>query len=445
MFYFVYPLQKEVPCWWASFSSQMVDNMKPIILVSFTYSSLSGGYKRLYEILKRGKSEGIDYIIITDSTSCENAVKIFPDFMEILGQYKVIKRDFRKMATLSPGLKQLYSYKRILSLALFISRVAKEEDADLIVSPGEGTKRVLASYLASIFCSKPWTAIFQPTTYLLQPSYSLGPLNPLNILAHVSSKTSANNLSLISKIGFSVDLLSLLKAAEKTIILAVSKSVVEDFGYMNPRIKFVTITPGNGIELSKFSIELPENFDYHGVFFARLLPEKGIFDLIEIWKRVVKKMPNAKLAVCGIVEETEIVKKFLKEVSKYNLSNSIEFLGQQDEAKLLNIVANSYLTVYPSYVDSFSLVTLESLACGTPVIAYNIPAIRHNFSKCDAVFRCPTGDKACMADTIIHVLANIERKTLSITAKKFASLYDWTNVVKAEKEAYFKIIGHLGK
>jgi glycosyltransferase involved in cell wall biosynthesis len=96
-------------------------------------------------------------------------------------------------------------------------------------------------------------------------------------------------------------------------------------------------------------------------------------------------------------------------------------------------------------VDSFSLVTLESLACGTPVVAYDIPAIRHNFSKCDAVFRCPMGDKACMADTIIHVLTNMERKTLSITAKKFASLYDWTNVVKAEKEAYFKVIKHLGK
>jgi glycosyltransferase involved in cell wall biosynthesis len=417
--------------------------LRPIILVRFIYSSLSGGYKRLYEILKRGRSEGIDYIIVTDSESCENAVKIFPDFMDILGQYKVFKKDFKENGAVFPGLKQVFWCKRILSLALFISRVAKEEDADLIISPGEGTWGVLVCYLASIFCFKPWTAIFQPTTDLLQPSYLLGSLNPLNVLTHVNSKTSVNKQSLISKIGLGIDLLSLLKIAEKTIILTVSNSVVEDFGFMDPRIRFVTITPGNGIDMSKFPTELPENFNYHGVFFARLVPEKGIFDLIDIWKLVVKKMHNARLAVCGIVEEKEIVKKFLKEVSRYNLSHSIEFLGQQDEAKLLNIVANSYLTVYPSYADSFSLVTLESLACGTPVIAYNIPAIRHNFSKCDAVFRCPTDDKACMADTIIHVLTNIERKTLSITAKKFARLYDWTNVVKAEKEAYFKVIEYF--
>jgi glycosyltransferase involved in cell wall biosynthesis len=151
-------------------------------------------------------------------------------------------------------------------------------------------------------------------------------------------------------------------------------------------------------------------------------------------------MHNARLAVCGIVEKEGVVEKFLKEVSKYDLSDNIEFLGQQDAARLLDVVASSYLTVYPSYLDSFSLVTLESLACGTPVIAYDIPAIRHNFGKCDAVFRCPTGDEACMADKIIHVLTNADRKTLSIAAKKFASLYDWGNVIKAEKEAYIKVI-----
>jgi len=419
-----------------------MNELQPIILVRFIYSSLSGGYKRLYEVLKRGKSTGIDYIIVTDSKSCENAVKIFPDFLGVLGQYKVFKKDFKGNGVAFPGLKQLFSYKRLLSLALFISKVAKEEDADLIISPSEGAWGVLACYFASIFSSRPWTAIFQPTTDLLQPSHSLGQLNPLNILTHVNSKTSANNQSLISKIGLSIDLLSLLKAAEKTIILAVSNSVVEDFGFMNLRIRFVTITPGNGIDLSRLPRDLPENFVYHGVFFARLVPEKGIFDLIEIWKRVARKIPNARLAVCGIIEEKEIAKEFLKEVRKQNLNNSIGFFGEQDEVNLFSIVANSYLTVYPSYVDSFSLVTLESLACGAPVIAYDIPAIRHNFSKCEAVFRCPTGDKACMADTIIHVLTNRERKPLSTSAKKFASLYDWANVVKAEKEAYFKIIEH---
>jgi glycosyltransferase involved in cell wall biosynthesis len=206
----------------------------------------------------------------------------------------------------------------------------------------------------------------------------------LNILGHINQKITAKKLSLLSRIGLSIDLLSLLKTAEKTFVLAVSYSVVEDFSFLNSRIKFITITPGNGIDLSKFSGEISKDFNYHGVFFARLVPEKGLFDLIEIWESVIKKLPNAKLAVCGIGENAEVIHKFLKNVADHNLKDNIDFLGQQ-ESRLNDIVKHSYLTVYPSYADSFSLVTLESLACGTPVVAYDIPAIKYNFGRCKAV------------------------------------------------------------
>jgi glycosyltransferase involved in cell wall biosynthesis len=101
---------------------------------------------------------------------------------------------------------------------------------------------------------------------------------------------------------------------------------------------------------------------------------------------------------------------------------------------------NSYLTINPSYVDAFSLVTLESLACGTPVVAYNLPASRHNFGKCKAVFRSPVGNKAKMAETIFRVLTQTNRQALTEEALKWAISYDWNNVVKAERDAYTLVI-----
>jgi glycosyltransferase involved in cell wall biosynthesis len=354
--------------------------MKPLIVVKFTHSLLSGGYKRLYEILKRGKFEDITYVIVTDSTSFENAAKIFPDFPRILKEYKVfIRKNSGKNGSQLPVLKQAYSYKRILSLGLSIYRVAKRENVDLIISPSEGLETLAASYLASVLCSKPFTAIFQPTSYLFQSSSSTEPLNPLNALSHVNTKTPVED-SLLSKIGFSIDLLSLLKIAEKTVLLTVSKSVSKELARMNPRLEFITITPGNGIDSVTFSVCSREHSNQQrAIFFARLIQEKGIFDLIDIWKEVIKKLPNAKLTVCGIEEKPEVLTEFLNEISNNNLNGNIEFLGQLDETKLFGLIANSYLTVYPSYVDSFSLVTLESLACGTPVIAYDLPAIKTNF------------------------------------------------------------------
>lgn len=418
-------------------------DIKPVIDVTFTNSSLSGGYKRLYEVLKRGKSAGIDYVIVIDSKSCENVVKIFPDFMEIIGNYKAFKLDFEKTETNILGLRQLHTIKRIIKRALFISRVAKEQNADLIITPSEGTERVITSYLASFFSSKPWTAIFQPTEDLLQPSCFLGRLNLFSIFEHVGSKSSTKHLSFMSKIGLSINLFVLLKLAEKTIISTVSESVVEDFSYINPLIKFSVIRPGNGIEPTEFHTEIPETKNYNCVFFARLIPEKGVFDLPEIWKLVVKKIPNAKLSICGITEKPDVVKKLLANFGDDHLHKTVEFFGTQEKHKLYNVIANARLTIYPSYIDSFSLVTLESLGCGTPVVSYDIPAIRHNFSECNAIFMCPLGDKLAMANKIFDVLTKLEKKPLAVDAKKFTTRFSWNAVVLAEKEVYLKIVESL--
>ena len=420
--------------------------LKPLIIVNFSTSSLSGGYLRLYEILKRGKAAGLDYVVVTDSDSLKNAAKIFPDFMKIIANYKVVTgRNGRIWDQVSPLKKLVNEYKRIFRLALIVSQTAKEEGVELIVYPSEGKWGILTSFLASLLSSVPWTAIFQPGASsdqpdLFQPSYALAPINPFNVLSHFKARSQDKRFRTISKIALCIDFLLLLKASEKTVILTVSKSVSEDIGYLAPRVKTLPITPGNGINLIEYSADLPKHLKYHAIFFGRLLPEKGFFDLVEIWKKVVEKLPNAKLAVCGIVEKPSIFEEFIKKTSRQNLKNNVEILGQQNRTNLIHIIAKSHLTLNPSYVDAFSLVTLESLACGTPVIAYDISAIRHNYNRCKAVFRCQVGNTECMARTIVHILTEMNRTPLAAEAKAFAALYDWNQVVKAEKEAYSLVI-----
>ena len=241
-------------------------DIRPIILVKFLYSSLSGGYRRLYEILKLGKSEGIDYIIITDSESCQNASRIFPGFMDILRNYKVYKIELQRRQVLISGLKQVAKFKRIFHSAAVISKIAQKEDADLIVNPHEGFEGVLTSYLAGKFCSKPWTAVFQPTADLLQPSQSIGSLNLLNALSLVSQKKSTTNLSLLAKVGLSAGLFGLLKVAERSLMLSVSLSASEEVRFLNPKISFQVIKPGNGIDVQKFAKGQAPNPKYSAIF-----------------------------------------------------------------------------------------------------------------------------------------------------------------------------------
>jgi len=418
--------------------------IRPLLTVKFNSAVLSGGRRRTYEFLRLAKSEGIDYIVMTDLRSCTNATKIFPSYLEALSSYKVyMDRHANRLPPPIPGLRQAFVCKNIINSALLTSRVARKENADLIVGDG-GTESLLTSYIAGGYCMKPWTAVFQPTTDLLQPSPSVGPLNATNILRFVSQKASTKNDSLISRIGTAGDLFFQLKAAERSMMLSVSSSLIEDFNYLDPRIKFHVINPGNGIHPEKFAPERYPDQEYDAIFFARLIPEKGLFDLPVIWKLVTKRVPKAMLAVAGIIEDRKYVDNFMEMIKKTNLGRNIVFLGELNEKDLVRSIKSSKLTLYPSVLDSFSLVTLESLACGIPVVAYDISAIRHNFGRCDAVFRCRIKDNQNMAEKVLLILEEETLRTaLAKKAIEYSANYTWTNVVKAEKEAYFKVIEHF--
>jgi glycosyltransferase involved in cell wall biosynthesis len=65
---------------------------------------------------------------------------------------------------------------------------------------------------------------------------------------------------------------------------------------------------------------------------------------------------------------------YLKELkSKYP---DVEMIGKKEGVELAEWVANADVFVFPSKTDTFGIVILESLGCGTPVAAYNEPGPR---------------------------------------------------------------------
>ena len=91
------------------------------------------------------------------------------------------------------------------------------------------------------------------------------------------------------------------------------------------------------------------------------------------------------------------------------------------------------------------MVVLETLACGTPVVAYGIPAIKSNFPA-DVVKTVPVGDFKQMAAEALRIIGNQElRETLSRKAKAFTAQYSWENVAAAEVEAYDKVVEKFKK
>jgi len=88
-----------------------------------------------------------------------------------------------------------------------------------------------------------------------------------------------------------------------------------------------TIVVQGGVDLDEVEIikKIPLiKRHYDAVFMGRLHSQKGVLELVDIWKLVTKKIPNAKLAIIG---DGQLYQKIKSKIKKLNLNKNIDMLG----------------------------------------------------------------------------------------------------------------------
>lgn len=104
------------------------------------------------------------------------------------------------------------------------------------------------------------------------------------------------------------------------------------------------------------------------IYVGRLGEDKGISNLLTVFEKVHKKIPEAKLALFGYgtVDDT---KRYQEQVAKAGLSNAVLFAGYQPQ---LNEAYNgAQLFVDAGVTDAEPLSMAEALEHGVPVVSYN--------------------------------------------------------------------------
>jgi glycosyltransferase involved in cell wall biosynthesis len=117
---------------------------------------------------------------------------------------------------------------------------------------------------------------------------------------------------------------------------------------------------------------------YDAVFIGRFHPQKGILELIDIWKLVVKKKPKSKLAIIG---DGELETKMRQKISKFKLEKNIEILGFLDGNKKYQVFRQSKIVLHPATYDSGGMAAAEAMAWGLPGVSFDLESLKTYYPK----------------------------------------------------------------
>jgi glycosyltransferase involved in cell wall biosynthesis len=108
--------------------------------------------------------------------------------------------------------------------------------------------------------------------------------------------------------------------------------------------------------------------------------------------------------------------------------------GYLPERDLARVVAGAAALVFPSWYEGFGLPALEALACGTPVVASDLPALREVLG--DHAELVPPGDTAALADALARVVDDPGGEPARAARRAHAAAFTWDACARATLAAY---------
>ncbi len=173
------------------------------------------------------------------------------------------------------------------------------------------------------------------------------------------------------------------------------------------------------------------------LYVGRLQPIKGLETLLQAMTRLDGA---AKLLIIGgDQDEPENGHGvYLRErVAALGLARRVRFLGAQPQRRLRLFYAAAEATVMPSYYESFGMVALEAMACGSAVVASRVGGLTTTVKDGVTGHLVPEGDPAALAACLAGLLRDRgARDRLGAEAARWAAEHRWPCVAEAVCRLY---------
>jgi len=175
------------------------------------------------------------------------------------------------------------------------------------------------------------------------------------------------------------------------------------------------------------------------LFVGRLDPLKGLDTLLRAMCKLKQQEPELSKDLCLVIiggdvdkdsaewdDELECLDKLKDEVG---ISELVTFLGSRAQNDLPYYYSAAEVCIVPSHYESFGLVALEAMACGTPVIASRVGGLQHTIEDGVTGFLVPAGEPEALAAKLQQILSDHAlREQLAMNARRKAQAYTWHSV-----------------
>ncbi len=168
------------------------------------------------------------------------------------------------------------------------------------------------------------------------------------------------------------------------------------------------------------------------------LRDRGVCDHHRTRVAVVGGSPDADDSAGDLSPEMARLKALREEL---NIADLVTFLGAQDQDALPDYYAAAEAVIMPSHYESFGMVALEAMACGTPVIASEVGGLAYLVRDGETGFHVPDRDPETLADRMCSILTNPAlRQSLGEQAARHAQGYSWTLIAERILEVYDQVL-----
>lgn len=186
----------------------------------------------------------------------------------------------------------------------------------------------------------------------------------------------------------------------------------------------------NGVDVERFSPDSARRNPNEVLFVGRPDGRKGLPVLLRALRRVLERLPAARLVIVGSrPEQVKLPKALL---------SSVEVRGVVDEREIVRAMHSASVLCAPSTgAESFGIVLIEALAAGLPVLASDIPGYRSVITPGHDGLLVPPGDPDALAAALADLLEDGDlRARLSKAGLRTARRYDWPTVAGEVEEVY---------